>query len=177
MEGREERVRGNWSGFSDSGPARNCGAKCLHWSAFRGDITSRHLDAPMWHFPIGTSRNAAGYSGTSTSQVQLYKDNLCNRAHSSNSRSGGALVKDPTRRRSTMLFSTWRVVVSLCLTSVPALAGMYSQPVVNLDSKTFKTVMATEHAAVSMTAKQLSFHHMRSMTRSCLKHFERLTVV
>ena len=39
--------------------------------------------------------------------------------------------------------------IVLGLTPLVAYAGMYGQPVVNLDAKTFKTVMATEHAAAS----------------------------
>lgn len=40
-------------------------------------------------------------------------------------------------------------VFSLVLGLLPVtLAGMYGQPVVNLDAKTFKKVMASEHAAV-----------------------------
>jgi hypothetical protein len=54
---------------------------------------------------------------------------------------------------------TWTLskMVKLTLASVllglfpVAWAGMYGQPVVNLDSKTFKKVMATEHAAVGHT--------------------------
>ena len=39
--------------------------------------------------------------------------------------------------------------ILLGLIPMSAFAGMYGQPVVNLDAKTFKSVMATEHAAVS----------------------------
>lgn len=47
-----------------------------------------------------------------------------------------------------------RVTVSALAASVASAllvqAGMYGEPVVNLDAKTFKKVMATEHAAVGV---------------------------
>lgn len=41
-----------------------------------------------------------------------------------------------------------KAALLLGLLPLGAYAGMYGQPVVNLDGKTFKQVMATEHAAV-----------------------------
>ena len=45
--------------------------------------------------------------------------------------------------------SPWLLVLALKM-ALSVHAGMYGPPVVNLDAKTFKTVMATEHAAVSL---------------------------
>jgi hypothetical protein len=59
-----------------------------------------------------------------------------------------------------------RVTISVLATSVlsafMANAGMYGEPVVNLDAKTFKKVMATEHAAVSAVTMTESSIHWRS---------------
>ena len=46
------------------------------------------------------------------------------------------------------MLSSWLALLALRM-ALSVHAGMYGQPVVNLDAKTFKTVMATEHAAVS----------------------------
>lgn len=48
------------------------------------------------------------------------------------------------------MLSNLFIVFVLSLLPLSAHAGMYGQPVVNLDAKTFKTVMANEHAAVSL---------------------------
>ncbi|OXB38562.1 protein disulfide-isomerase domain [Cryptococcus neoformans] len=42
----------------------------------------------------------------------------------------------------------WFAVITAVLLPLSAYAGMYSQPVLHLDSKTFKSVMANEHAAM-----------------------------
>ncbi|OWT40958.1 protein disulfide-isomerase domain [Cryptococcus neoformans] len=42
----------------------------------------------------------------------------------------------------------WFTVIAVVLLPLSAFAGMYSQPVLHLDSKTFKSVMANEHAAM-----------------------------
>lgn len=41
------------------------------------------------------------------------------------------------------------ITVALLAAPLLAAAGMYNAPVVNLDAKQFKKVMANEHAAVS----------------------------
>lgn len=43
--------------------------------------------------------------------------------------------------------------LALSLLPLSAYAGMYGQPVVNLDAKTFKQVMAAEHAAVCQAVR------------------------
>lgn len=40
------------------------------------------------------------------------------------------------------------VLAATALMPLSALAGMYGDPVINLDAKSFKKAMATEHAAV-----------------------------
>jgi hypothetical protein len=40
------------------------------------------------------------------------------------------------------------VLAATAFMPIPALAGMYGDPVINLDAKSFKKAMATEHAAV-----------------------------
>ncbi|EAL22044.1 hypothetical protein CNBC1820 [Cryptococcus deneoformans B-3501A] len=42
----------------------------------------------------------------------------------------------------------WSAVITAALLPFSAYAGMYGQPVLHLDSKTFKSVMANEHAAM-----------------------------
>lgn len=52
-----------------------------------------------------------------------------------------------------------RVTVTALAASVASAllvqAGMYGEPVVNLDARTFKKVMATEHAAVGVSSLRL----------------------
>ena len=50
------------------------------------------------------------------------------------------------------MVSNLAAALTLTLSFLPyaTSAGMYSQPVVNLDAKTFKSVMAEEHAAVCL---------------------------
>jgi hypothetical protein len=40
------------------------------------------------------------------------------------------------------------VLAATAFMPLPAFAGMYGDPVINLDAKSFKKAMATEHAAV-----------------------------
>ncbi|RXK42578.1 protein disulfide-isomerase domain [Tremella mesenterica] len=42
----------------------------------------------------------------------------------------------------------WKTLLLLASVVPPALAGMYAEPVVHLDAKTFKKAMATEHASM-----------------------------
>ena len=52
----------------------------------------------------------------------------------------------------------------LLITPLAVSAGMYEKPVVNLDAKTFKTVMATEHAAVSyVVLEDVGSAHLHQM--------------
>lgn len=46
----------------------------------------------------------------------------------------------------------------LCAVAPGALAGMYGQPVVNLDGKTFKQALSVEHAAVCVLSCLFSIH-------------------
>lgn len=41
------------------------------------------------------------------------------------------------------------VLTTLAISPLFAYAGMYGEPVVNLDAKTFKSVMSSEHASVN----------------------------
>lgn len=45
---------------------------------------------------------------------------------------------------------TWPAIITAALLPLSAYAGMYGQPVLHLNSKTFKSVMANEHAAVRL---------------------------
>jgi hypothetical protein len=66
--------------------------------------------------------------------------------HFSKTRTSPAGLVTKDQFKYAMIFST----LLTCLAVAPAAvwAGMYGQPVINLDAKTFKSVMATEHAAV-----------------------------
>lgn len=45
---------------------------------------------------------------------------------------------------------TWSAIITAVLLPISAYAGMYGQPVLHLNSKTFKSVMVNEHAAVRL---------------------------
>jgi protein disulfide-isomerase A6 len=45
------------------------------------------------------------------------------------------------------------IVAAAAFVPMSALAGMYGDPVINLDAKSFKKAMATEHASVSRLQK------------------------
>lgn len=45
---------------------------------------------------------------------------------------------------------TWSAIITAVLLPISAYAGMYGQPVLHLNSKTFKSVMANEHAVVRL---------------------------
>lgn len=47
---------------------------------------------------------------------------------------------------------TAAILAATALMPMSALAGMYGDPVINLDAKSFKKAMATEHAAVCSEA-------------------------
>jgi protein disulfide-isomerase A6 len=44
------------------------------------------------------------------------------------------------------------ILAATAVMPLSALAGMYGDPVINLDAKSFKKAMATEHAAVCLRA-------------------------
>ena len=48
------------------------------------------------------------------------------------------------------------ILAAAAFMPLSALAGMYSDPVINLDAKSFKKAMATEHAAVCPCAMHIT---------------------
>lgn len=56
------------------------------------------------------------------------------------------------------------LLLAAALSPLSAYAGMYGDPVINLDAKSFKKAMATEHAAVS----HVSAAHLNAVADLCL---------